>query len=86
MRRGCSGAGGRCVRLGLSELIFVEVVRRYLAALPPEQTGWLAGLRDPGVGRALAALHARPAHRWTLGALAREAGCRAPCSPSASRR
>jgi len=67
-------AGGRCVRLGLSELIFVEVVRRYLDALPPEQAGWLAGLRDPVVGRALAALHARPTHPWSLAALAREAG------------
>ena len=67
-------AGGRCVRLGLSELIFVEVVRRYLVALPPDEAGWLAGLRDPGIGRALAALHARTSHAWTLGDLACEAG------------
>ena len=54
--------------------MFVEVVRRYLGALPPEQTGWLAGLRDPLVGRALALLHERPAHPWTLEALARAGG------------
>ena len=53
--------------------MFVEVVRRHLAALPPEQTGWLAGLRDPVVGRALALLHERPAHPWTLEDLARGA-------------
>ena len=35
-----------CVRLRLSELMFVEVVRGYLETLPPEHTGWLAGLRD----------------------------------------
>ena len=40
--------------------MFVEVVRRYLASLPPEQTGWLAGLRDPFVGRALAAAARSP--------------------------
>ncbi|HSE03872.1 MAG TPA: AraC family transcriptional regulator, partial [Methylomirabilota bacterium] len=67
-------AGGECVRLRLSELLFVEVVRRHLAALPPEQRGWLGGLRDPVVGRALALLHERPAHPWTLDELARGAG------------
>ncbi|MFT3912961.1 MAG: AraC family transcriptional regulator [Anaeromyxobacteraceae bacterium] len=54
--------------------MFVEVVRRHLAALPAGRTNWLAGLRDPNVGRALAALHARPAHPWSLDELAREAG------------
>jgi AraC-like DNA-binding protein len=67
-------AGGECVRLRLSELMFVEVVRRYLAALPAEQTGWLPGLRDRTVGRALALLHQRPGDAWTLESLAKEAG------------
>jgi AraC-like DNA-binding protein len=67
-------AGGECVRLRLSELMFVEVVRRYLAGLPAQQTGWLAGLRDRVVGRALALLHERPAEAWTLDRLARDVG------------
>jgi AraC-like DNA-binding protein len=67
-------AGGDCVRLRLSELMFVEVVRRHLARLLPEQTGWLAGLGDPVVGRALTLLHERPAHSWTLEQLAKDAG------------
>lgn len=67
-------AGGECVRLRLSELLFVEVVRRHLAGLPPEERGWLAGLRDSVVGRALGLLHERPAHPWTLDELARGAG------------
>ena len=67
-------AGGECVRLRLSELMFVEVVRRHLAALPAEQTGWLAGLRDRIVGRALALLHDRPGEAWTLETLARDVG------------
>jgi AraC-like DNA-binding protein len=66
--------GGESIRLRLSELMFVEVVRRCLEALPAGETGWLAGLRDPGVGRALALLHQRPARAWTLEALAAEAG------------
>jgi AraC-like DNA-binding protein len=66
--------GGHCIRLRLSELMFVEVVRRHLESLPSEETGWLAGLRDPTVGRALALLHERPAHDWTLDDLARHVG------------
>ena len=57
----------------LAELMFIEVLRRYLEELPPEQTGWLAGLRDEVVGRVLALLHDRPSHPWTLEELAREA-------------
>jgi AraC-like DNA-binding protein len=55
-------------------LIFVEVARRYLATLGTNQTGWLSGLRDPAVGHALALLHERPAHPWTLKELARQTG------------
>lgn len=66
--------GAALVRTRLSELLFVELVRRYLASLPADQSGWLAGLRDEVVGRALAALHQRPAEPWSLHTLAREAG------------
>ncbi len=66
--------GGESIRLGLSELIFIEVVRRYLATLADGETGWLAGLRDPAVGRTLSLLHERPADSWTLEGLARAAG------------
>jgi len=38
--------------------------------LTPEQTGWLAGLHDPVVGPAIAQLHAKPSHAWTLEELA----------------
>ncbi len=66
--------GGQCVLSHLSELMFVDVMRRHLETLPADRTGWLAGLRDPAVGRALAALHRSPARDWTLESLAREAG------------
>jgi AraC-like DNA-binding protein len=58
----------------LSELMFVEIVRRHLETLPPDRIGWLAGLRDPHVGKALAAIHARPGDPWTLDGLGHEAG------------
>jgi len=67
-------AGSECVRLRLSEVMFVEVIRRYLAGLPAEQTGWLAGLRDHTVSRALTCLHGRPGEPWTLETLAKTVG------------
>lgn len=69
-----SCAGGGAVLAKLSEVLFIETLRRYIAELPPEQTGWLAGARDPEVGKALALLHRYPAQRWTIADLAREVG------------
>ncbi len=68
-----SRMGGACMLGRISELMFVDVVRRHLESLPPGRTNWLAGLRDAYLGRALAALHADPARDWTLEALAHEA-------------
>lgn len=69
-----SKAGGEAVLAKLSEVLFIETLRRYIALLPQEQTGWLAGIRDPEVGKALALLHRQPAHPWTIAALANEVG------------
>jgi AraC-like DNA-binding protein len=66
-------AGGATMLTRMAELMFVEVVRRYIEELSPRQSGWLAGLCDPVVAPALAALHRRPAHPWTLAELARGA-------------
>lgn len=66
--------GAETVLTKLSELLFVEAVRQYVETLPPGQTGWLAGLQDPFVGRALALLHRRPAEPWTVDGLGRLVG------------
>lgn len=66
--------GAQCVLGRLSELMFVDVVRRYLETLPADRTDWLAGLRDPFVGRSLAAFHRNPACTWTIESLARNVG------------
>jgi transcriptional regulator GlxA family with amidase domain len=69
-----SRPGNEAVLAKLSEVLFVETLRRYIALLPREHTGWLAGVRDPEVGKALALLHRKPAHPWTIAALASEVG------------
>lgn len=66
------GGGGVLARL--SELVFIEVVRRYAETRPAGDAGWLTALGDPQVGRALGMIHAEPARSWTLPELAREAG------------
>lgn len=68
------GLGGEGVLSRLSELMFVELVRRHVEGLAPDRAGWLAGLGDPHVGRALAALHASPGDPWSVEQLARRAG------------
>lgn len=68
------GPGRASMRLGLAELMFVEAIRRHVARTP-EAEGWLGGLGDPIVGRALAAIHGDPARGWTLEALAGAAMC-----------
>lgn len=74
-REAASGDMGSATMLAkLSELLFVEAVRRYVAELRAEQRGWLAGLRDPIVGRALALLHSRHRDPWTAERLAQEVG------------
>lgn len=69
-----SRPGGEAVLGRLSELLFVEVVRRYAESLDGGRTDWLSGLRDPSVGVAITALHREPQRSWTVQSLAREAG------------
>jgi AraC-like DNA-binding protein len=56
----------------LAEFMFVDAMRRYVGDLPPEGKGWLAGVRDTQIGRALALLHGEPGRGWTVDDLARE--------------
>jgi AraC-like DNA-binding protein len=68
------GPGGEALLERMSEMMFIDAVRRHVDALPERSTGWLAGLRDRHVGRALALMHAKPGARWTLDELSKEVG------------
>jgi AraC-like DNA-binding protein len=65
--------GGAGVLSKLAEVLFIEVLRLYLGQHDTGRVGWLAGVGDRIVGRALSALHTRPNHAWTLEELARAA-------------
>ena len=66
--------GGEAMLARMSEMMFVDAVRRYADHLPPESSGWLAGLLDRFVGRTLALMHEQPAHEWTIDELGRRVG------------
>lgn len=68
------GPGAGTMLAKLAELLFVEAMRRHIESLPAQQTGWLAGLRDRYVGRALTLMHEQPAHGWTADELAKRVG------------
>lgn len=66
--------GGEAMLARMSEMMFVHAVRRYADGLPEQSAGWLTGLRDRFVGRALALMHEQPAHDWTIDELGRRVG------------
>jgi len=66
--------GGDAMLERLSEMTFIDAVRRYLATLAEDSRGWLAGTRDRFVGRALALMHEAPADAWTVDELSRRVG------------
>jgi transcriptional regulator GlxA family with amidase domain len=71
-------AGSEAILAKLSEALFVDTLRRYIAKLPEQETGWLAGARDPVVGKSLTLLHRKAEHPWTIALLAREVGLSRP--------
>jgi AraC-like DNA-binding protein len=66
--------GSEAMLAKLSEALFVDTLRRYVAGLPEHQRGWLTGARDPIVGKSLGLMHRRVAHPWTISSLADEVG------------
>jgi AraC-like DNA-binding protein len=66
--------GSEAMLTKLSEALFIDTLRRFVDRLPETQSSWLAGARDPIVGRSLALLHGRVSHPWTIADLASEVG------------
>ncbi len=67
--------GSNLVIAKLADLLFVQALRAHLAMDLHNSVGWMRGIMDPLVGRAISGMHAAPERQWTLQALAQEAGC-----------
>jgi transcriptional regulator GlxA family with amidase domain len=66
--------GGGSVLERLTEVAFLELLRRQFQTTPAAPTGWLAAIADPAVGRCLALLHREPGRDWSLADLAAQSG------------
>lgn len=66
--------GGEAMLARMSEMMFVNAVRRYAMQLDPQSVGWLAGLNDRFIGRALTLMHEQPAQPWTVDEIGRQVG------------
>jgi AraC-like DNA-binding protein len=69
-----SDVGSGVIMTKLSEVLFMETLRRYINEIPTDQNGWMAGARDPVVGQALALMHGDPSNEWSVAGLARQVG------------
>lgn len=65
--------GGGAVATRLADVLVVETVRAWLEDQSSDATGWIAALRDPQLGPAIAAVHREPGQAWTLPGLAARA-------------
>lgn len=66
--------GSRTIITRLTEMMYVEILRRYMQELPEKSRGWLAAVRDPEIGKALKLLHADPGEKWNVEELAAKVG------------
>jgi len=58
----------------MGELLLVNILREHLAKETAVGEGWLRGLTDPAISRAIVRMHREPQQRWTVDSLASEAG------------
>jgi len=66
--------GSEIVLLRMADVVFIQILRAYLARVPDDGGGFLGALRDPSTAAALAAMHRRADAPWTVASLAEEVG------------
>jgi AraC-like DNA-binding protein len=66
--------GAHTVVSRLADVLFIQIVRGYLAGLPEDASGWLGALKDQQMGSALSLIHQNPERDWTVLALAEQVG------------
>lgn len=67
-------AGSHTMLPRLTELMFVEILRKHMQGLSADEVGWFAAYTDPVAGAALKFLHGAPLEDWSVASLAREVG------------
>ncbi|WP_104983153.1 AraC family transcriptional regulator [Sorangium cellulosum] len=62
--------GAATVMTRLADVVITRVIRAWVESRSEDTRGWLAAIRDPQIGRALAAIHQRPGEPWSVESLA----------------
>lgn len=70
----CAQPGATAITTKLADILLIQAIRAYLALHPLETSGWLRGMTDPQIGRALALIHAQFDREWTVAKLAKDVG------------
>ncbi len=66
--------GAATILARLADVVITRLIRTWVEARCADTSGWLAAIRDPKIGLALAAMHRRPEHSWSVAKLAKLAG------------
>ena len=66
--------GSGVVASRLAEILFIHVLRAYIASGPERSKGWLRAVFDPQMGTALSAIHGKVNTPWTVESLAEATG------------
>ncbi len=67
--------GKEAVLRRLADILFIQIIQRWVELQGVERCGWLGALRDPLIGKALSLIHSQPQQPWTVAALARSVAC-----------
>jgi AraC-like DNA-binding protein len=66
--------GSATIMARLADIVMTRIIRGWVESRPSELTGWLAAVKDSQIGAALAGIHRRPGHNWSVESLAALAG------------
>jgi transcriptional regulator GlxA family with amidase domain len=62
--------GAATIMARLADVVVTRVIRIWAEGRSEDTAGWLTAIRDPKIGRALAAIHRQPDRAWSVDALA----------------
>lgn len=66
--------GSATVMARLADIVMTQVIRSWVETCSDNLTGWLAAVRDPQIGSALARIHRSPGEDWPVDRLAALSG------------
>ncbi|RWJ04928.1 MAG: AraC family transcriptional regulator [Mesorhizobium sp.] len=66
--------GSATIMARLADIVMTRIIRAWVETRPSDLTGWLAAVKDPNVGLALARIHRHPGQDWNVESLASIAG------------